>query len=152
MMKTASKVLGIIGGIIALIVAVVFIVISITFRGSDHSWLVNDIPANEVQIDSGVAGQIAALVASILAFIAGVLGLTGGIIVKPRPVASGVMMVVGAVLSLFSYCNILSFILLVLGAIFALKKETAERHPNQATMSTVSDDVQYLEDEPPHQQ
>lgn len=121
-MRNASRVLGIIGSAIALAVAVLLIIISITFRGPGHPWLVSDIPSGEVQVDSGVAGQVAALVTSIFAFMAFVLGLTGSIIIKQRHAASGVLMLIAAVLSLFSYYNVLSFILFVIGAVFAFKK------------------------------
>jgi len=122
MMRKASMVLGIIGGSIALLLALIFIIISINYRGSGHTWLQEDAMASgEVQTDSGVVGEIAFLIAGSCAFAAGVLGLTGGIIVKRKHVVSGVMMIIAAILSLLSYYNVVSMILFVLGAIFALK-------------------------------
>ena len=126
-MRTASKVLGIVGGAIALILAVILIVTSITFRGPGHPYLVEDIPEGVVQADSGVVGQLACLVTGCIAFTAGVLGLVGGLIIKKKNKAAGAMMIVAAVISPFSYYNFISTVLFILGAIFALKKGAKER-------------------------
>jgi hypothetical protein len=132
-MKTASMVLGIVGGAIALILALIFIIISVNFRGPDAPWLGEEnIPDDEVRADSGLAGEIAFLVAGCIAFTAGALGLAGGLIAKRRHVAAGVLMLVAAALSPFSYYNVVSMILLVIGAIFALKRPHKATAPPRA--------------------
>ena len=122
-MRNTSKVLGIIGGAIALLLALILIIISVNFRGPDTPWLGEDTTAaGEVQIDSGIVGEIACLITGGLAFVAGVLGMVGAFIVNRKNVASGVMMIIAALLSLFSYYNVVSMILFVVGAVFALKR------------------------------
>jgi len=125
-MRKTSKVLGIIGGAIALLLALIFLITSANYRGYGHKWLQEDeVPPAVPQADSGLVGEIALLIAGCCALAAGVLGLVGGIIVKRRNFASGTMMIIAAVLSLLSYYNVVSMILFVIGAVFALKRPQA---------------------------
>ena len=128
-MKKSSKVLGIVGCIIAFVLAGAFLFVSLSFRGPGHPWLVSDIPEGQVQVDSGVAGQIASLVAACFALIASILGLCGSLNVMRKPTFAGVLMMIAAVFSLLSYFNILSFILFLIGAILALKKDRTSTQP-----------------------
>lgn len=64
---------------------------------------------------------------AICAAIAGVLGLVGGIIVKKRNVAAGVLMIISAVLSLFSFFNVISMALFIVGAVFALMRDRSKQ-------------------------
>lgn len=122
-MRKTSMVLGIIGSAIAFALTLIFIIISVNFRGIGHTWLkADELPPGEVQVDSGVAGEIAFLAAGGLAFVAGALGLAGSLIVNRKHVASGVMMIAAAVLCLFSYYNVVSMILFITGAVFALRR------------------------------
>ena len=122
-MKRASKTLGIIGSLIALIWFLVFIIISLNFRGQGHPWLVDDIPPGEIQTDSGVVGEVASLIAAVLALMAGALGLCGSLWVARKPVSAGTVMLIAAFLSLVSYYNVFSFLLFLLGAVFAFVKD-----------------------------
>ncbi len=136
-MKTASMVMGIIGGSIALIVALVMIVTGVAFYSiSDYShsewnseWNFEysdslddyDIQINPGRVTGFVGGGI--IFFAVLSLFAGVLGLVGGIIAKKRNVAAGVLMIIAAPLSLFGYFNVVSMILFILGAVFAFVKE-----------------------------
>ena len=59
----------------------------------------------------------------IAAVAAGVLGLVGGIIVKKKNVAAGVMMIIASIISLFTFFNVASMTLFIIGAVMALKRE-----------------------------
>ncbi len=142
-MKTASMVMGIIGGSIALIVALVMIVAGAAFYSiTDYSlsdwsnqWnfeYSDSLGGYDFQLNpsslTGFAGG-AIIFFAILSLFAGVLGLVGGIIAKKRNVAAGVLMIIAAPLSLFGYFNLLSMILFILGAVFAFVKEKPQYVP-----------------------
>ena len=133
-MKTASMVLGIVGGAISLILALSLIISAIAlfsvdpflqdysstdpwdtefsfssdfeFSGFPDSFSGRDIASS---VTAGMGGLI--IVLAVSAFIAGVLGLVGGIIVKKHGTPSGVMMIIAAALSLISFFNIISMTL-----------------------------------------
>ncbi len=130
-MRTTSMVLGIIGGIVAILFGLSIILGGIAFS-EDSLW--EDMYDASVY-DSGIAYQqysadagrdmAAAMFIGLgaCALISGALGLTGGIIVKRKNNAAGVMMIIAAVLSAFGFFNLVAMILFILGAVFALKKE-----------------------------
>ncbi len=105
-MRTASMVLGIIGGVVVML------------------WgLLNCMITNFVLISLGDVANAILLGTVLCILAAGVPGLVGGIIVKRKNIAAGVLMIVSAVLSIFAFLNIVAIILFTLGAIFALIKE-----------------------------
>jgi len=126
-MKKAAMVLGIVGGSLAILIALVYLLIGIisaaTFtalsgvEGFDRygGYQAGDF-ATYLPLFAGV----------ILGFLGGGLGLAGGILVPKRNVMAGVFMLVGSVVTAL-YC--ITFILLVLGGIFALVKEKENATP-----------------------
>jgi amino acid transporter len=145
-------VMGIVGGAIALIVAVLLFLGSVAVTNlapwnntyeynydydydddfshwdDDNefsSWdddFKQDLMFESQDVAKNVAGTMF-LVPGIIAAVAGIMGLVGGIIVKKKNVAAGVLMIIAAVLSLFSFFNIVSMVLFILGGVFALMRE-----------------------------
>ena len=164
-MRTAGMIMGIIGGAIALLFAILIIFGGLTFMNlgiwdgsynynydydfdfnsdfdSDLNFgsfnnlddlnfdnydfddeLDNDFYESAENMGRAVAGTVF-LVFGILTAIAGVLGLVGGLIVKKKNVAAGVLMIIAAVLSLF---NIISMALFILGAVFSLMRDRSKQ-------------------------
>ena len=105
-MRTASMILGIIGGTLTML------------------WGLINVLITGVLLSELFPTAVTVLLGTVLGILgAGVPGLVGGIIVKRKNVAAGVLMIVSAALSIFAYFNFISIILFVLGAIFALIKE-----------------------------
>ena len=141
-MRTAGMVLGIIGGSIALIIAVVvFVVALLSFATSDfiESEVMSDMDgvyeacdAYGVEYDSDIieeslsygakTGGYIAIGTGIALFISGILGIVGGAMTKKKHVLAGVFMLISAVLSFITIWGILAGLLLLLGGIFALVK------------------------------
>ena len=112
-MKTASMVLGIVGGALALFSGLMLILMG-SFFGSGFFGQLN-LPSDfPVEIFSTVFVTLW-VITGIFYLTGGAAGLAGGIIVKNKNVAGGVLLIVGAVLT-FS-------IPLILAAIFAFVKE-----------------------------
>lgn len=116
-MKTASMVLGIVGGALAILSGIMLILVgayfidgSLFFGGFDYNDSFDGFYNSFTSIMFTVY-----LVLGILSIVAGALGLTGGIIVKKKNVTAGILLIISAVLT-FS-------IPLILAAIFALVKE-----------------------------
>ncbi len=160
-MRTASMVMGIVGGAIALLFALLVIFGGLTFMNfgiwdgsynydydydydfdSDFNFdsldnlddirfddldieyeLDNDFYNDADDLGRAIAGTVF-LVFGICTAIAGVLGLVGGLIVKKKNVAAGVLMIIAAVLSFF---NIISMVLFVLGGVFALMRDRSKQ-------------------------
>ncbi len=124
-MRTAGMIMGIIGGAIAILFGAFFIFGSAMFfsMGSWNNYL-NDY--SQSQQASSVTGGTVFLVIGIIIILTGVLGLVGGLIIKKKNVAAGVMMIVAAGLSLFSFFNIISMVLFILGGIFALMRDRSQ--------------------------
>jgi hypothetical protein len=129
-MRIASMTLGILGGIIALTLSLLLLMGGISFLNAgmwenmyDSSGELQDImPESEFIKQNASAGTVF-LATGICSAVAGILGLTGGIIVRKKHVAAGVMMIIASVLSLFGFLNVLSMILLILGGVFALIRD-----------------------------
>lgn len=177
-MRTASMVLGIVGGAIALILAIVLFIGSSfvaavpwseynnfdwnysdssgfdwstdSSDSSDWEWndstssdelnnLLDSLKNNDSDYNTDSLAEVPGvvqnmvgtvlLVPAICALIAGVLGLIGGIIVKKKNVAAGVLMIISAVLSLISFFNIISMALFIVGGVFALMRDRSKQQP-----------------------
>lgn len=140
-MKKAAMVLGIIGGALTILISLFYIIMFAalgTLTGTDFDYFEysNDIfdtsmkTYQEVSLINAAtpidqAGAAASMASFICIFIFGFillgggLGLAGGILAEKKSVMAGVFMLVASVLSVF-YC--ITFILLLLGGIFALVK------------------------------
>ena len=144
-MRKASMILGIIGGVIAILVALFAILGGLIFRTAVPSLMESDIydemitEYNEEMSDKidgeiytpdvddftegyKVAGYMFIGIGGII-FISGLLGIIGGAIVKKNNIAAGIMMLIGSCITLFTLWSILSFPLLLLGGIFAFVKD-----------------------------
>jgi hypothetical protein len=136
-MKTASMVLGIIGGAISIIFGLLLILGGVSFM-DDGLWEdVYDytdgyekmsLQAAAIQSPTGIFGTLF-LSMGISAVAAGALGIAGGCIVKKKNIAAGVMMIIAAAISVFAFFNLITVILFILGGVFALKKEPPAMPP-----------------------
>jgi hypothetical protein len=115
-MRTTGMIMGIIGGALALLFGIIFILCSTLFFNI-NSW---DFYSSYSQQTAFTTGGTMFLVFGICSAVAGVIGLVGGLLVKKKNVAAGVMMIIAAVLSLF---NIISLALFILGGVFALMRD-----------------------------
>ena len=133
MLKT-SKILGIIGGGLALLLSSVFLLIGIiTFftqtpdeilEGyNSYEEFIEDYP---LQRQEGLATSKAFsplfLHAGIYALIGGVIGIVGGAIVNKNRIIAGILMLIGSGFCLYSVVGFVSFILLLIGNILAFVK------------------------------
>ena len=117
-MRKASMVLGIIGGSISILYTL-FLIFTTLLIGS-----LGPTPgAFRLHL---TAGGVILLIVGLLLLAGGGLGLAGGIIVPKRNVLAGVFMLVSSV---FGVMTCVSFILLLLGGIFALVKEQPPAPP-----------------------
>jgi hypothetical protein len=134
-MKTAGRVLGIVGGAIALVYAFWFVFIGFLIIPSgsytneegyaveqQYSQNGGSILENDENVVLPFATQrihpsdIGMLVFIALNLIGGILGLVGGIVINKKPVLSGVLLIIGAV---FTALFILPMVLMVIAAVFA---------------------------------
>lgn len=151
-MRTAGMIMGIVGGAFALLFAVLLILGSVAITNlvpwnntyeydydyddfnnwndfNDYDDFSNWDDFNDYDnnfISNSTARNIAGtvfLIPGICGVIAGVMGLVGGIIIRKKNVASGVLMIIAAVLSLICFFNIVSMVLFILGGVFALMRD-----------------------------
>ncbi len=137
-MRKASMVLGIIGGSLAIFVALFTMLggVAFSYLGQTDVWTENieeatkdDSVFDAETVTAAFEGpKFAAnvfLVIGAVIFISGVLGIIGGAIVNKNNIAAGVLMLLGGMIALFTLWAFISFILLLLGGIFALVKDTS---------------------------
>ncbi len=124
-MKTASRVLGIVGGALSLVIAllILLVILSATsgweYPYTDGSAMGLSYCAKGADsADSAATGFMLLLVAP--GIVCGGLGITGGIIVPKKSTAAGVMFIIAAVLSLLFLITMVCFIL---AAVFAFSKD-----------------------------
>lgn len=134
-MKTSSMALGIIGGAISILFGLFLVLGGVVFF-DDSLWEDTydafedyDGAMSEELLETNDMAATMFLSMGICSVVAGILGLVGGCIVKRKNVASGVMMIIAAVLSVFAFFNLVSIILFILGGVFALKRETQPMMP-----------------------
>lgn len=110
-MRTSAMVLGIIGGVIGLIVGIIFLAQGFSFL----SWYVEPAEARRLTL------------LGFLVFIFAIVGIVGSSITKSKPVAAGVLMLVGGGGGFLSrWFWLLPGTLLLIGAILSLvsRKQT----------------------------
>ena len=71
------------------------------------------------------------IAAGIAGLIGGILGIIGGAIIRKKRIASGVMLVIAAVLSIFTGLGFLASIMLIIACIFAFIQEKPPLPPMQ---------------------
>ncbi len=157
-MRTAGMVMGIVGGAISLLLAILIILGGVAFMNITpwtnsfdydydfdpdldfdswdsfddfdydfNNYMTDDIAYNDYEsMGQTIAGGVF-VVLGIGSAIAGILGLVGGLIIKKKNVAAGVMMIIAAVLSLVCFLNIISMALFILGGIFALMRDRQQQ-------------------------
>jgi hypothetical protein len=132
-MKTVSLVLGIIGGVLAVIFAVMFIaggaLVNSMSEGLDdftaqmeaEGWeVVEDENASALMSDvTGTASGILWLT-GIASVVGAVLGIVGGALAKKRGLVAGILMLVAAVPSFFTGLGIIASALFIIGGVFAI--------------------------------
>jgi hypothetical protein len=133
-MKTASMVLGIVGGALLIIYMLfsAFIMFSITSIFEDEYYYEDDDYENMLsrEIDGHEDAESLSVISDpafaplfflgITGLISGGLGITGGILVRSRNTAAGILLIVAAVTSLSFFLSTICFIL---AAIFAFVRE-----------------------------
>ncbi len=149
-MRTASMVLGIVGGALAVLIAIISMIVSLAFVTtipdvlddalefsddyySDGNFSFDNgefsFDNGDFSFDSDLGGSVQSIAATgivifhIIAIIGGILGIVGGAIVKKKNVVAGVLMIVACVLSGFSGWGVFGSIALLVGGILALVKE-----------------------------
>jgi len=130
-MKKASMILGIVGGIIAILVALLSLLGSAVFRSIGPAFD-EDTPIKYEEFDeyeNTVMNQVASntfLGFGATVLIAGILGLVGAAKVNQNNVSAGIMMIIASIISLLSFWGIFSFLLFLLGGIFALVNDKSD--------------------------
>ncbi len=139
-MKKASYVLGIIGGCLAVISALLCLALGLFLLLGSQAFFselfsfINEVAIHNVPfnfIDGNFVGVISGvfvLFTAVISLAAGVLGLIGAVSVNKNNVKAGVLMIVGAGLCLITpVIGFFPMALLLLGGIFALVKEKPEQ-------------------------
>ena len=135
-MRKASKILGIIGGTLAVIIALFAMLGGAIFtsfeqaevwsEGMESVIATDDTSDTQVIDDESMVAHFVSRVFFILGafiLIMGVMGVVAGAIVNKHNVASGILMIVASAALFFTVWGFISFVLLLLGGIFALIKE-----------------------------
>jgi ATP/ADP translocase len=128
-MKKASMILGIIGGIIAIIIALCVIGGGIFLRNvpelMENSHNVRIVQrAADAAMRYNFAGAFMIITGVVIA-LAGVVGIVGGSMVRGRSTAGGIMMLTAGFVSLITGFAVISFVLFLIGGIFAFIKDDA---------------------------
>jgi|GEM_PF-1522359 len=158
-MKTASLVLGIIGGVLAIIFAIITMAggafmggAAGYIQGTDEfgstmdeltdqleaeGFVIEDGDVNFDALDDAInygAGAVATglYIAGILGIVGGILAIVGGALAKKKNVLAGIFMLVAAVPSFFTFLGFLASIVLIIGGILALIPEKQSAPPVQA--------------------
>jgi hypothetical protein len=158
-MKTASLVLGIIGGVLAIIFAIFFMIggavmnsaanyvsemddfggamDELTQQLEAEGLTIEDNDVDYSSLDDAInygAGAVAAglYIAGILGIIGGIMGIVGGALAKKKNVVAGILMLVAAVPSFFTGLGFIASILFIIGGILALIPDKQAAPPVQA--------------------
>jgi len=128
-MRKASMILGIIGGIIAIIIALFVIGGGIIFRNMPELMQnAQNTRIAERAVDIGMRYNLAGnlfIIVGVVIILAGVTGIVGGAMVKEHNTAGGIMMLTAGFVSLITGWAAIAFILLLIGGIFAFVKDNA---------------------------
>ena len=126
-MKKASKVLGIVGGAISLLLCAVSVFIFTLFMGEFQ--MMADMPGFFLPLFYGFIT---------VAAVGGILGLIGGCLVDRKRILAGVFMAISGATNFLSSTGFIAAIMLILGAVFAFlpdKNGTAPGTPPPADAS-----------------
>lgn len=115
-MKTASKILGIIGGAFS----VLGILITFLFQ---YLFFQAPFPSVGPSQDFFDSFFVIFYVYAVIGVIGGLFGIAGGILVKKKRILAGIFLSIGAVTSFFGSFGFISGIMLILAAVFAFINE-----------------------------
>lgn len=131
-MKTASLVLGIIGGVLAVIFAIVFIaggaLMGSLTQGMDKLSaqmeaegfeIVQNKTASALASDAAGAAAGTMWLIGIASIIGAALGIVGGALAKKKGVLAGIFMLVAAIPSFFTGLGVIASLLFIVGGILA---------------------------------
>ena len=148
-MRTASTVLSIIGGTLAIIIAVFLFfggvmlkTVAPTIKNLDLEGVeycaYND-SVRSMYFDEETTKEFfenvtdrvgfLSIIAGWALFVSATLGIVGGILAKKKNVLAGILMIVGALLSIFTLVGILPGLLLIAGGILAIIKDPKKPAP-----------------------
>lgn len=148
-MRKASMILGIIGGVMGILAALLSFAMGSMFNSDvmqdamqqsiemaqndpQYAEAYGDIEyefdSPEVQQGLNIAGGLFKGL-GIFMIAASILGIIGAAIVKKSNIAAGIMMLLAGIGLLFTVWGILSFILFLLGGIFAFVKDNSQAAP-----------------------
>lgn len=148
-MKTAGKILGIVGGALGIVISLFSLLMMFLFIDLDRSedWDDSDsdtayqsnftsisigdksgaaVPEASVEIYSGINGgsDIQEIITETIVFLGSALGLAGALL--PNKKAGGILMIVGSVPNI---TNFICFVLLLVGGILTLMPERKQYYP-----------------------
>ncbi|MEX1307757.1 MAG: hypothetical protein AB1Z19_04445 [Eubacteriales bacterium] len=129
-MRKASMILGILGGAIAILIALIIIGSALFFTAAVPVLMDSEFYGEEYNnydsIDFNVEKSFGFVIAFVTSYgggvlLSGILGLTGGLLVPKHNVLAAVLMLLGSAITLILfYYGIIPFLLMLLGGIFAL--------------------------------
>lgn len=126
-MRKTSMILGIIGGVIAIIIALFVIGGGIFLRNvpeimeNAHNLRIAERVASR-GMSYDIMGSLTIIVGVVI-LLNGVLGIVGGSMVREHNTAGGIMMLVAGFVSFITGWAIISFVLFLIGGIFAFVKD-----------------------------
>ena len=126
-MRKTSMILGIIGGVIAIIIALFVIGGGIFLRNvpeimeNAHNLRIAERVASR-GMSYDIMGSVTIIVGVVI-LLNGVLGIVGGSMVREHNTAGGIMMLVAGFVSFITGWAIISFVLFLIGGIFAFVKD-----------------------------
>lgn len=137
-MRTASLVLGIVGGVLAIIFALVFMLGGAFVNSMGGALTEMESQGWEVESDLGdmTIDGATGLAASMFYIVGGasivgaILGIIGGAMAKKKNIVAGVLLIIAAIPSLFTGLGIIASVLFVIGGILAF----IPQKENQATV------------------
>lgn len=131
-MKKASRVLGIVGGSLSFLMALLCVIGGLVFMSADSGFFKEIF--SQMYDEMGYSTNfmlswtadimgVMLIIFGVLKVVCGVLGLIGGLKVNKNNVTAGVLMIVAAGVSLIMTGGWIATILFTLGGIFALVRE-----------------------------
>ena len=131
-MRKASRVLGIVGGSVCLFSAIILGLVILAMASFSEFEFYDDSLLNMSfaqgtsaysALDPTIKDEILSILPYLIcSFVAGALGITGGVLVRKKNIVSGILFIVSVGAS-DGYFNFPSIICLILAAIFAFVKE-----------------------------
>ena len=129
--RKTGKTLSIIAGALALLISIMIFVSNIATIAATPQIFANSSMSKELSI-------FLFMVPAIVNLVVGILGLTAALIIKRRHNVAGVMMIIGAVICIFGYFNVISMALLTTGSVFTIMPGRPAKVPSQHDLPYIS--------------